>query len=115
MINNRIQLPQTIETYYHASGLYDDNLLAGCFAEDAMLVDEGKEYYGPKAISRHILKENRRAKVMTELTNCTEKNDKTVVTAIISGNFDGSPIPLDFHFTLNNGKIKALNIVVAGE
>lgn len=38
-----------------------------------------------------------------------------IVTATISGNFAGSPIPLDFHVTLNNEKIKTLNIVVAGE
>ncbi|WMJ89188.1 nuclear transport factor 2 family protein [Anaerocolumna sp. MB42-C2] len=110
-----IPLPQPIAAYYHASDVYDDNLLAGCFAEDAMLVDEEETYYGPKAVSRHILEANRSAKVMTEITNCSEKNGETVVTATISGNFEGSPVPLDFCFTLNDGKIKNLNITVAGE
>jgi ketosteroid isomerase-like protein len=110
-----IPLPQPIATYYHASDVYDDDLLASCFAEDAMLVDEGEEYYGPKAVSGHILEANRDAKIMTEITDCIVKNGETVVTAIIAGNFDGSPIPLNFHFTLNNGKIKTLNIVMAGE
>lgn len=110
-----IPLPQPIAAYYHASDAYHDDLLADCFAEDAVLVDEGEEYHGPEAVSGHILKANRDAKVMTEITNCVEKNGETVVTATISGNFDGSPIPLDFHFTLNNGKIKTLDIVVAGE
>lgn len=110
-----IPLPQTIAAYYHASDVYDGDLLAACFAADAVLVDEGNEYYGPEAVSGHILEANRDAKVMTEITNCVEKNGKTVVTATISGNFDGSPVPLDFHFTLSNGKIKTLNIVVAGE
>lgn len=108
-------LPQPIAAYYHASDIFDDDLLANCFAENAILVDVGKEYYGPEAISKFILKANRDAAGRTEITNCVEKNDKTVVTATISGDFDGSPLPLDFHFTLNNGKIKALNIVVAGE
>jgi len=108
-----IPLPQIIASYYHASDIYDADLLAGCFAEDAILADEGKEHYGPEAISGHILKENRGAKVMTEITDCAEKNGETVVTATISGNFGGSPISLDFHFTLNNEKIKALNIVVS--
>lgn len=110
-----IPLPQPIAAYYHASDVYDANLLAGCFTEDVMLVDEGEAYHGPIAVSGHILEANRSAKVMTDITDCVEKNGETVVTATISGNFDGSPIPLDFHFTLNDGKIKNLNITVAGE
>ncbi len=108
-------LPKPIAAYYHASDVYDDDLLASCFAEDAILIDEGEEYHGPKDVSGHILEANRNAKVITEITDCIEKNDETVVTATISGNFDGSPVPLDFHFTLNNGKIKTLNIVMADE
>ncbi len=110
-----IPLTQPIAAYYHASDIFDENLLAGCFAEDAMLVDEGETYYGPVAVSRHILEANRGAKVMTEITNCVEKDGETVVTAVISGNFEGSPIPLDFCFTIHNGKIKNLNITVSGE
>ncbi|MDW2800867.1 nuclear transport factor 2 family protein [Clostridium boliviensis] len=110
-----IPLSQPIAAFYHASDVYDAELLAACFAEDAMLVDEGEEYHGPKAVSGHILEANRSAKVITEITDCAEKNGETVVTATISGNFDGSPIPLDFHFNLNDGKIKSLNITVAGE
>lgn len=115
MTNNRYKLPQPIATFYHASDIYDNDLLASCFAEDTLLIDEGEEYHGPKAVSGHILEANRVAKVMTEITNCVEKNGETIVTATISGNFNGSPIPLDFHFNISNGKIKNLNIEVAGE
>lgn len=115
MMNNKFNLPQPIVTFYHASNTYDDALLASCFAEDARLVDEGKEYQGSEAVSGYIMKANRDAKVMTEITDCIVNNGETVVTAIISGSFAGSPIPLDFHFTLKDGKIKTLNIRVAGE
>lgn len=110
-----IPLPQPIAAYFHASDIFDENLLAGCFAEDAMLVDEGETYHGPVAVSRHIIEANRGAKVMTEVTSYAEKNGEMVVTAVISGDFDGSPIPLDFCFTLYNGKIKNLIITVSGE
>ncbi|MEK3791679.1 nuclear transport factor 2 family protein [Paenibacillus sp. FSL R7-0204] len=109
-----IPLPQPIAAYYHASDICDDDLLANCFAEDAILVDNGEEFHGPEVISKFIVKANRDAAGRTEVNNCVEKNDETVVTATISGNFKGSPIPLDFRFKLNNGKIKALNIVVSG-
>jgi hypothetical protein len=110
-----IPLPLPVAAYYHASDVYDAALLAGCFAEDAGLVDEGKEYHGPETVSGHILEANRDAKVMTEITDCVEKSSETVVTATLSGSFEGSPIPLDFHFALKNGKIKSLKIVLAGE
>lgn len=110
-----IPLPQPIAAFYHASDVYDDALLAGCFTADAVLVDEEMEYHGPEAVSGHILEANRNAKVMTEITGCTEKDGETVVTATITGSFDGSPVPLDFHFNFENGKIKALNITLAGE
>ncbi len=35
------QLPEAIETYFQASNSYDNNLLAKCFTEDAILYDEG--------------------------------------------------------------------------
>lgn len=110
-----IPLPQPIAAYYHASDIFDENLLSGCFAEDAMLVDEGETYYGPVDVSRHILEANRGARVMTEVTNCAEENGEAVVTAVISGDFEGSPIPLDFCFTVYNEKIKNLNITVSCE
>ncbi|WP_216857236.1 nuclear transport factor 2 family protein [Paenibacillus tritici] len=108
-----IPLPLPIAAYYHAADIFDGDLLANCFAEDAILVDNGEEFHDPEVISKFIMKANRDAAGRTEITNCAEKNDETVVTATISGNFKGSPIPLDFRFTLNNGKIKALNIVVS--
>lgn len=109
-----IPLPETIATFFHAQDVYDDDLLASCFADNAILLDEGQEYYGPENVSGHILEANRNAKVRTEISNCVELSDKTIiVTATISGDFVGSPIPLDFNFTINNGKIKTLNIEVA--
>lgn len=110
-----LKLPQPIAAYYHACDVLDSTLLADCFAKDSLLVDEDQEYHGPEAVSEHILEENRNAKVKTDITACTKKSGKTVVTATISGNFDGSPLPLDFIFTLNGDKIKALTIVLAGE
>ncbi|WP_101909190.1 nuclear transport factor 2 family protein [Marasmitruncus massiliensis] len=108
-------LPKTIETYFRALNIYDSELLAECFTEDATFKDEGKEYQGPDAIKAHIIEINNNPKVETVVTNSVDLNGETIVTAIVSGNFDGSPIQLNFHFTLANQKITLLNIVLAGE
>lgn len=109
-----VPLPQPIATYYHACDGYDKELLTRCFTDDAVLYDEGKEYYGPAAICEHIMKANQDAKVSKEIMRCKEQNDRSfVVTAMLTGEFEGSPLPLDYHFTLDGVKIKALNITLA--
>lgn len=108
-------LPQPIAAFYHASDVYDGELLAGCFAPNAVLHDEGMEFQGPAAITGQILTANRDAKVHMEIINLSERDGETVVTAMLTGTFEGSPLPLDFHFSLESGKIKTLNITPTGE
>jgi hypothetical protein len=45
-----------------------------------------------------------------DVTEVTQARDETVVTAQVAGTFDGSPIQLRFHFTINGDKIAALTI-----
>lgn len=109
------KLQQSIENYFHASNIYDSELLGSCFVENSVLYDEGKEYRGPGAIKSQIIVTNKELQVTTEITHAAQKNGETIVTAMLSGNFDGSPIPLDFHFTLEYQKITKLTIVLEGD
>lgn len=111
-----VPLSQPIATYYYACDSYDKDLLMRCFTDEAVLYDEGKEYYGPAAICEHILKANKDSKVTKEIIRCTELNDRSfVVTAMLTGEFEGSPLALDYHFTLDGEKIKALDITLTEE
>lgn len=114
-ITMKLQLPEAIETYFQASNSYESSLLAKCFTEDAILYDEGLAFHGPTAIEAHIVEANNNLLVKTVVTNAVEKNGQTIVTATISGNFDGSPAALDFYFTMEGQKISTLKIVFAGE
>jgi hypothetical protein len=115
MMNSKFQLSKPIASFYHAADVDDATLMAACFAGDAVLYDEGKEYCGSAAISEHIIKANREAKVKMDIIGYAEQNGQIVITATLCGNFEGSPVPLDFHFTLHDEKIKTLNITLAGE
>lgn len=110
-----LQLPKTIETYFQASNTYDSNLLTNCFTDDAILYDEGLAYNGPSSIEAHIVKTNKDLFVKHEITNVVVKHEETVVTATTSGNFEGSPVALDFHFTTKDQKISTLKIGLTGE
>ena len=39
-----------------------------------------------------------------------EKEGEAILTAEVSGDFDGSPVTLEYRFTLTNGLIEALRI-----
>ncbi len=110
-----LQLPEAIKTYFQASNSYDSNLLTKFFAEDAILYDEGLAYHGPSAIVAHIVEANNDLLVKTDVTNAVEQNEETVVTATLSGNFDGSPVALDYYFTMKDRKIATLKIALAGK
>lgn len=110
-----IKLPQSIETFFETSNSYDSSLLAECFAGDAVLYDEGMTHRGPAAIKEHFEKANNDLSVKTEVTAAVEKNGGVTVTATITGNFDGSPVALDYYFTLRDHKISSLKIVLSGE
>ncbi|WP_224131452.1 nuclear transport factor 2 family protein [Leuconostoc gasicomitatum] len=69
-------LPEAITTYFQASNSYDSNLLAKCFAEDAILYDDGQNYHGPSAIKAHIIVANNDLLVKTDITNAIEKTVK---------------------------------------
>ncbi len=106
-----LQLPKAIEDYFQSSNSYDSDLLIKCFTEEAILYDEGMAYYGPTAIKEHLVEANNDLLVKTQVTNAIEKNEEIVVTATISGNFEQSPIALDYYFTMRDQKISILRIV----
>lgn len=72
-----IQLPHPIETYFHASNVYDSELLAECFSNYVVVNGEGKEYNGPTAIKKHIIETNNKLQVKTEVTNAVEQNNES--------------------------------------
>lgn len=106
-----MNLPSIITTYFQASNTFDNRLLFTCFTEDALLFDEGKTYQGPNAIEKHIVEASNKLYVQTKILSFANQDKQIVVTATISGNFDGSPLNLDYYFSLQDNKISKLTIV----
>ena len=103
-----MQFKPLLDSYFQASNDHDVAAMLGHFAEDVIVLDEGKEHHGREQV-RHWLEETNAAYhpsyVVQELSADGEKA-KAVVTA--SGTFPGSPIRLTFNFGIVNGKIKSL-------
>lgn len=102
------KLPHTIEIYFSAANAHDSQLLADCFAEDAVVHDEGKIYHGLAAIKEWNEVTSKKYALILEVISAVQEDGETIVTAQASGNFEGSPASIDFYFTVKNQKITAL-------
>jgi ketosteroid isomerase-like protein len=108
MIDN---LPAPITLYVAAENSGDANLLEQCFAEDAVVLDEGKTIEGLAAMKEWRAETKKKYQHTIEPLKFAEKEGKTVVSNRLTGNFPGSPIELEFVFTLAGGKIVSLEIL----
>ena len=107
MIDN---LPKPIALYVAAENSGDANLLDQCFAENAVVKDEGQTIEGLAAIKKWKAETKKKYQHTIEPLACTQKDGKTIVTNRLTGNFPGSPIELEFVFALDGNKIAALDI-----
>jgi hypothetical protein len=103
-------LPKPIALYVAAENSGDANLLDQCFAENAVVKDEGQTIEGLAAIKKWKAETRKKYQHTIESLAFAQKDDKTIVTNRLTGNFPGSPIELEFVFTLDGDKIASLDI-----
>ena len=105
------KLPTPIALYIDAENRGDAEALAQCFAEHAVVRDEGQTIEGLAAIKQWKAETRKKYEHTVEPLGSVQKDDKTIVTNRLTGNFPGSPIELEFVFTLDRDKIAALEIL----
>lgn len=105
-----LQIPPSISDYFEADKAGGD-AVAECFAEDAVVRDEGETHQGRAAIKAWKAAASKKYQYTSELLDCEEHEGKTVVTSRLTGNFPGSPVDLRFFFGLSGGKIATLEII----
>jgi ketosteroid isomerase-like protein len=106
-----VDLPTPIAIYVDAENRSDAGLLADCFAEDAVVRDEGRTIEGLAAIKQWKAETRKKYQHTIEPLASAQKDGKTIVTNRLTGNFPGSPIELEFVFTLDGDKIASLEIL----
>ena len=103
------KLPEPIADYFQAANAHNTDAVVAAFAEDALVTDENREHRGA-AIREWSDEVNEKYKPHAEVTDVDEADEKTVVTADVSGSFPGSPVQLRYNFKLKGDKIVALLI-----
>jgi hypothetical protein len=105
-----IDLPTPIAIYIAAENRGDTEALAECFAEHAVVRDEGQTIEGLAAIKRWRAETKKKYQHTVKPLSCAQKDGTTIVTNRLTGNFPGSPIDLKFTFGLDGNKITSLEI-----
>lgn len=106
------KLPKIIDAFIMASNDHNSDNYIACFTDNAVVQDEGKDIHGTKAIKEWNELSSKDYNVTLEPMRLVYENKHTVLTAEVSGNFEGSPVNLDYQFTINNDKITALKILL---
>ena len=106
----RLLFPKPIELFMSSENTHDLEALTDCFAAHATVRDEGQTLHGLKAIKAWRRETRKKYRHTVEPMAVTARDGKTVVSATLTGDFPGSPITLEFVFTLEGGKIAVLEI-----
>lgn len=108
------QLPQVITNFITASNKPDPEAFVDCFANDAIVEDEGQERVGKLTIKKWSEEFHFGANVKLHPQTVKQDVEDMIVTFKLSGDYDKTGLPdpllLNFHFQLNDGKIKKLFI-----
>ena len=105
-----MNLPPLIQDYITASNAHDVEAIVDCFADDAVVRDENAIQQGKAEIRRWATETIEKYKFQFKPLSADERDAKTILSMEISGSFPGSPITLDYHFTIANNRIQSLII-----
>jgi hypothetical protein len=105
-----LSVPPCLTTSFSVHDGADIALLGECFAPEATVLDEGQQYQGHAAIQTWLREALEKFACTTVPLEMTKGEEKVMVRTRVSGNVPGSPVELDHHFTIAEGKIQALAI-----
>jgi hypothetical protein len=105
-----IELPEPARDYFDASNVGDIDRMIAPFADDARVKDEGAELVGRAAIRGWMEETTRKYGAIAKPERVESEADVSKVTALVSGNFPGSPIRLTYRFAIESNRIVRLDI-----
>jgi hypothetical protein len=108
-------LPEIIADHIAAVNRFDLEAIVATFADDALVNDVHREFWGRAAITKWVAKEIVGDKVTMEVTEVIDHHGETIVRARYDGLYDKSKLPpvliLTNHFRVRDGKIVELIIL----
>jgi ketosteroid isomerase-like protein len=108
-------LPPLIAAYVEATNRCDLEGLLAVFADDALVNDQLRDYWGKLAIREWAERDIIGERLTIEVTNVIEHYENVIVIANVDGDFDKrglpDPLVLAFYLTLHRDRIVQLIIL----
>ena len=104
------KLPRVLAEYFAATNVHDVGAMITAFAEDATVHDEGRDHVGVSAIRTWMEETIEKYDYKVEPIESSRSDSRAVVLVSLRGRFPGSPITLQYAFTLAGQKIAHLEI-----
>ena len=93
----------------------DEDAIMATFADDALVNDAHREFWGAEAIRRWVAREMVGDRVSIEVTEVIDHRGQTIVRGRYNGDFDRTNLPdeiiLTNYFTVRDGKIVTLVVI----
>ena len=105
-----MNLPKIVSELVRTQNNFDSVTYANCFSETAVVHDESKTHNGKKEIKEWIADANERYSATMEPLDFHENGSESILKVEVEGNFDGSPIVLDYHLEISDGLIQSIRV-----
>lgn len=104
------KLPRLLADYFAATNAHDVEAMSAVFSENATVHDEGREHHGLAAIRAWMKETIDKFGYQVDALESSRTDTKVVVLVSLRGTFPGSPITLQYDFTLEGQKVLRLEI-----
>ena len=112
---NAAALPPLVAAYVEATNSFDLERLLTAFAEDALVNDQLRDYWGKPAIREWAKRDIIGERLTMKVTKVINHYGNFIVTASVDGNYDKrglpDPLVLAFYFTAQSDLITQLIIL----
>ena len=113
--NAPVALPTLVAAYVEATNSFDLERLMSTFAEDALVNDQLRDYWGKPTIREWAKRDIIGERLTMNVTKVINHHDNFIVTANVDGNYDKrglpDPLVLAFYFTAQSNLIVQLIIL----
>ncbi len=108
-------LETVIAEHVTAVNAHDEDAIVATFADDALVNDVHREFWGTEAIRRWVAREITGDSITMDVTEVIDHHGVTVVRARYDGTYDKTNLPgeliLTNYFTVRDGKIVSLIVI----
>jgi hypothetical protein len=108
-------LDTVLAEHVAAVNAFDEDAIVATFADDALVNDARREFWGIEAIRRWVARELVGDRVTMAVTEVIEHHGEVIVRARYDGDFDKTNLPdeliLTNYFTVRDGKIVSLIVI----